>query len=215
MSALVSATPPPDSRSPLPNEAALTDVPVWRLSVERYHAMIDAGILTSEDRVELLEGVLVFRMSVDELHVAVCGVLNDLIAPLLDATKLSYRSQAPVTLKDGEPEPDGAIANGQRRHFAQLGRKPFASEVSWVAEVANTSLKIDRGVKLRSYARANIPTYWIVVLEADTIEVYTDPDPTAAEPTYRTMTPYRRGQRVPVVVNGTTVGEVAANDILG
>lgn len=215
MSAFVTPTPRLDSFLSTSQDAVLTDLPVWRLSVEKYHAMIEAGVLTTEDRVELLEGVLVFRMSVDELHVAVCGVLQDLIAPLLDPTKLSYRSQAPVTLQDGEPEPDGAIANGQRLQFARMGRKPLASEVSWVAEVANSSLRIDRGVKRRSYARAGIPTYWIVVLETETIEIHTDPDPTAVEPTYKSMSSYTRGQRVSVVVNGTTLGDVAVDDILG
>ena len=39
-----------------------TDV-IWRLSVDQYHAMIQTGILTEDDPVELLEGWLVTKMS--------------------------------------------------------------------------------------------------------------------------------------------------------
>ena len=185
------------------------------MPVERYHAMIEAGLLTSDDRVELVEGVLVFRMSIKEIHNAVCRVMHKLIQPLLDPIELVYRNQESITLRDGEPQPDGAIVRGPDHYFAKQDRKPYEHEILWIGEAANTTLRTDRGVKLRSYARAAIPTYWIINLDSDMIEVYTDPDSIAVEPTYRAVLTFGRGQRVPVVVNGTTVGDVAVDDIFG
>ena len=45
------------------------------LTVEKFHRMIDAGILGDEDRVELLEGVLV-EMSPPALAVSVEALLG-------------------------------------------------------------------------------------------------------------------------------------------
>lgn len=44
-----------------------------------------------------------------------------------------------------------------------------------IIEVAESSLKRDRGLKQRIYARAGIPEYWIVNTVERSIEVYRDP----------------------------------------
>ncbi|MBC7783922.1 MAG: Uma2 family endonuclease, partial [Burkholderiales bacterium] len=112
--------------TPLPT-VDLSTVDLFRISVEQYHAMIEAEILTTSDRVELLEGVLVYKMSKDESHVVAEESVSDAVEKQLPNT-FSYRSQNPITLPDGEPEPDGAVVRGDRRTYLREGRKPGAAD---------------------------------------------------------------------------------------
>jgi Uma2 family endonuclease len=84
-----------------------------------------------------------------------------------------------------------------------------------VGEVADTSLPTDRTIKLRAYARAGIPIYWVVNLVDRQVEVYTDPfTPPTGDPHYRTRTDYGPGQSVPLVVAGATVGSIPVDAVL-
>jgi Uma2 family endonuclease len=197
--------------APLPIYADYPEV--FRFSVERYHAMIEAGILTSDDRVELIEGVLVFKMPKDELHAATDGLIDDLLRSLLPSGYF-YRNQSPITLEDGEPEPDGAVIKGDRRDYVRFGRKPGPQDAPIVIEVADSTLARDRGIKLRSYARAGIAVYWLVNLIDRVVEVYTDPDPLAAEPTYRDKKIYDAAASVPIVIDGREVAQAPVASIL-
>src|SRR3954469_18658591 len=116
--------------------------PVLRLSVQQYHAMIDAGVLTDDDPVELLEGILVFQMPEKPGHRIALAKLQRALTPLLPAT-LSLQFQDPITLADGEPEPDAVVFTGQAEDYAD--RHPGPSDVRLVVEVADTTLARDRG----------------------------------------------------------------------
>src|SRR5438477_3813278 len=97
--------------------------PVFRLSVEQYHAMIDAGVLTDDDPVELLEGILVFKMPKKPNHRLVVRLLTTAVDAALPRN-YHFQAQEPITLGDGEPEPDGAVIRGQPRDFAQRHPAP-------------------------------------------------------------------------------------------
>src|SRR5437764_4760752 len=124
---------------------------VLRLSIGQYHAMIDAGILTDDDPVELIEGILVYKVPKEPRHSIALAKLQRAITPLLPSD-VSLQTQEPITLADGEPEPDAAIFHGKPEDYPQ--RHPGPDEVMLVIEVADTTLARDRGIKLRSYARA-------------------------------------------------------------
>src|SRR3954453_11490344 len=116
---------PPESSAP-PSE------PIWRLSVDRYHAMIASGILTEDDRVELLDGMLVEKITKNPPHT----VATDLTRRILEAMippGWCVRIQEPVTLAESEPEPDLAIVRGTIRDFNN--RHPAAAEVGLAVEV--------------------------------------------------------------------------------
>ena len=185
----------------------------YRLSVGEYHAMIRAGILTPEDRVELLDGYLVAKMPQNPPHSSTVGRLTEDLARLVPAG-WRLRIQLPVTLTAGEnePEPDAALVRGDRRAFD--ARNPTPADFGVVFEVADTSLVSDRRAKGILYASSGIPVYWIVNIPDAQVEVYTDPDPAATPPAYRTRADYRAGQGVPVVLGGQVVGTVAASDLL-
>jgi Uma2 family endonuclease len=195
----------------LPPRATYTDEPVFRLSVDQYHELIRAGKLAEDDPVELLEGILVFKMPKNTPHTTVCRLSRRGVEPLLP-TGYFYDSQEPITLTDGEPEPDGAVVRGRIEDYTQT--HPGPGEVALVIVVADTSIERDRGIKLRSYARAGIPIYWIVNLAQRWVEVYADPDSSAEPPTYRRKDIFASTMRLPLSIEGLTLGEIAVNDLL-
>ena len=188
---------------------AYTGVPVFRLTVGQYEDMIRTGTLSTDDPVELLEGVLVYHMPQDPAHVGSVEAAEDRITPLLPAG-WRYRAEKPITLADGQPEPDGVVAVGSRRD--SFRGHPTAADIRLVIEVSNTTLDTDRTLKLRSYARAGIGVYWIVNLIDRRVEVYSDPDPAAVpEPAYRRRDLYVGAMTVPLPVGA---GAVVADDLL-
>src|SRR5258706_12768291 len=85
--------------------------PVFRLTVPQYHTMIDAGVLTDDDPVELLEGILVFKMPKKPAHRLALRKLVKAIEKLLPDGYFVL-SQEPITLDGSEPEPDAASIRG-------------------------------------------------------------------------------------------------------
>jgi len=142
------------------------------VTVEDYHHMIETGELTENDRVELLEGVIVEMAPIGSRHRATVTLLNQLLSALI--TKgWHVACQQPVSLSESEPEPDLSIVRGEIVEY--LDRLPSASDVSLVIEVADTSLDLDRKEKAAIYAKAKIPEYWIVDLEAKQVEILREP----------------------------------------
>jgi Uma2 family endonuclease len=192
-------------------DPAIPDVPIHRLTVEQYLAMAEAGILTEDDRVELLEGWLVEKMTKNPPPLVATGLLVDLLPRLLPAGW--YLSvQDPIETTDSLPEPDIAAVRGARRDF--LERRPTAADVALVVEVADTSLQQDRDTKKRLYARAGIAVYWIVNLVERQIEVYTEPAGPVDEPEYRQRLNYGPADPIPLLLDGSEVGRLAVQDLL-
>ena len=196
---------------PLPPRAAYTDEPIFRLTVDQYHELIRSGKLTDDDPVELLEGILVFKMPKKTPHATATRMARRAIEPLLPQGWF-YDSQEPMTLGDGEPEPDGVVVRGQIEDYAAA--HPGPRDVAVVIEVADTSLERDRGIKLRSYARAGIAVYLIINLVERQIELFTEPDSAAQpQPTYRQRQVIRTGV-VSLNLPGVEVKHVSVNELL-
>lgn len=173
--------------------------------------MIDSGILTKYDPVELLEQRLMVKPKRSPHHVVVANVAQGNITRLLPRG-YHYCSKQPITLDDGEPEPDGSVIQGEIEDYST--RHPSPAETSLVIEVADSTLDYDRGMKLRSYARAGIPVYWIINLPESTVEVYTRPTSAGEAPTYSHKSIFKSGQQIPLILNNTQAGEVSAADLL-
>jgi Uma2 family endonuclease len=182
-----------------------------KVSVDEYHQMIKSGVFDDGDPIELLEGYLVKKMSHNTPH---ANTVHKLSKRLIRLTPSGWeaRSQLPITLSDSEPEPDGVLARGDETTFAT--HHPTAGEIATVIEVADSSRYADRREKGRIYARAGIPVYWIVNVVDRLVEVYTDPDPSAEPPAYRTRTDYRSGDQLPVTLDGTQVGTIPVSELL-
>jgi Uma2 family endonuclease len=141
------------------------------MSRVRYDRLIEAGIFGPEDRVELLDGLIVVREPRGGPHATVVGLVR---AALERAFGSAYhvREEKPIALDErSEPEPDVVVVPGQLRDY--LTAHP--SRPVLVVEVAETSLALDRLRKGGLYARAGIADYWIVNLVDELLEVYREP----------------------------------------
>jgi Uma2 family endonuclease len=199
---------PPWSNGRLPTTPG---VPIMRLSVDQYHQMMQAGILDSGDPIELLEGLLVIKMSKNPPHVYSTSRLDDMLSAAVPPGWF-VNSQDPITTLESEPEPDASVIRGDRRDY--LNGHPTPKDVAMLGEVSDSSLDYDRSIKKRVYARANIPIYWIVNLEDRCIEVYTDPTGPADEPDYRHCQIFGENDFVPVILDGQEVGKIEVKSVL-
>jgi Uma2 family endonuclease len=181
------------------------------ISVAQYHEMIERAILTTNDRVELLEGVLVERERRSPQHdTAMCLGMDKFLAIL--PAHWDVRIRCAITLSDSEPEPDLACVRGDESSY--LTRHPGPSDFGVLAEVADSSLEFDRTTRGRIYARAAIVCYWIINLIDNQIEVYTSPSGSSQNPTYDHRTDYRSGDQVPLILDGGIVASIPVDDIL-
>jgi Uma2 family endonuclease len=180
-----------------------------RFSVDEYHRMIDLGMFNTV-RVELLEGIVVRKMSRNPPHDGCLQCVDWRITPLVPAG-WCRRLQSAITLADSEPEPDVCIARGDQRSYLQ--HHPGPAEIGLVIEVSESTLPDDRQ-KARIYARAGIPIYWIVNLVDGQVEVYTAPSGPTATPAYANRQDYLPGTNVPLVLDTAIVGHVPVADLL-
>jgi Uma2 family endonuclease len=182
-----------------------------RFTVAEYQKLIDTGVLTDEDEVELLEGHLVLKMPADPPHDAAMTALDYFLQRLLPPGFL-VRCQHGSDFPDSRPEPDIAVVRGDLRTFRT--RHPEPADMALVIEVSDSSLARDRIDKGRIYARANIPEYWVVNLVDRQVEVYTDPTGPVSAPVYRRRQDYPPGASVPLVLDGVPAGAVSVSEVL-
>ncbi len=185
--------------------------PVRRFTVEEYHGMIKAGIIPEDDQVELLEGWLVPKMTRNAPHDLAVALGEEEIAKRLPA-EYSRWIKSGTTTTDSEPEPDIAVVRGPKRRYAQHHPKP--EDMVLIVEVSDTSPQRDRAIKQRVYARAAVPVYWIVNIPDMHIEVYTDPDPSAADPCFRRRQDFGPNESVPLVLDGKEIDRIPVRDLL-
>jgi Uma2 family endonuclease len=141
----------------------------WRR--REYDRLVELGILHEDESIELLAG----RLVVAEPNRPPHAVATDLVASALRhafGPAWTVRVQAPVALDDfSEPEPDLAVVPGEPRHY----RDAHPARPVLAVEIAENSLRLDRGLKQRLYARAGLPEYWIINLVDRVLEVYREP----------------------------------------
>lgn len=144
-------------------------------TVEEFDRMVETGILTDEERLELLEGMLVPMTPIGDQHAACVKRLNELLSTRL-AGRALLSVQDPIGLPTARPYPDLAVLRRRSDYYA--AGKPQAADIFLVIEVADTSLARDRDLKLPAYGRAGIPQSWIVDLTGDVVIVGRDPSST-------------------------------------
>ena len=145
-----------------------------RWTLARYHEAIAQGVLGEADRVELIEGQLIEKMSIGKRHGDSVDLVNEYFTYTV-GRKYRYRVQNPLIAGTGsEVEPDYAVLD--REAYSKLEGNPTADVALLVIEVADNSLEQDRTVKAPLYARAGIPEYWIVNLRNDQLELHTEPN---------------------------------------
>jgi Uma2 family endonuclease len=187
------------------------DASIARFSVARYQRMIETGILTSEDKVELLENYVVLKMPHNPPHDGTILRINKRFGRRLP-TGWDLRVQSTIVLVDSQPEPDFAVVREDPADYTT--RHPRSADISIVIEVADASLLRDQRDKTRIYARGGIVCYWIVNLVDRRIEVFTQPSGPAAVPAYGSFQMFQPGDDVPLVLDGNTVGTIPVSELL-
>ena len=145
-----------------------------RLNVDDYHRMAETGILGEDDRVELIDGELIDMAPIGQDHAGTVDVLTRALV-MACGERAIVRVRNPLRLdRLNEPQPDVAILR-PREDFYRRGEPPGPADVLLVVEVADSSLRYDRRVKLPLYARAGIGEVWIVDLRRRVVDVHRTP----------------------------------------
>jgi Uma2 family endonuclease len=173
----------------------------WTLA--EYARVVETGAFAPEVRLELLGGEIIEMTAQGDRHALALGLAQDVMTRIFSSGH-HVRVQSPLRVPpDSAPEPDVAVVQGPRR--AQASHPTTAV---LLVEVADTTLAHDRR-KASVYARAGVREYWIVNLEADCLEVHTDPrvDPQHEFGfSYATLRTLKRGESLsPLAAPGQSV----------
>lgn len=182
--------------------------------------MLEAGILQEGAPCELIDGFLVNKdragredalMTHGKKH-AYCIRLLQRLAPKIESMEFALQTQLPIEISSTYlPEPDGAVLRGSITDYRD--RIPAAADVVLVIEVADHSLDHDRRNKLKIYAAANIPTYWVVNIPERKVEVYQAPVPASGE--YARSATFGEGEMIPMDLGKLRSLTISASEVLG
>jgi len=144
-----------------------------RLTVDDYGRMGEAGVFAPDARVELIDGEVIDMAPIGTRHAAAVTRLDRLLQRAVGDQAI-VRSQNPLRLGDrSEPEPDLLLLLPRADFYASA--HPGASDVLLLIEVADSSVRYDREIKLPLYARHGIAEVWLVDLEAGMLRFFRGP----------------------------------------
>ena len=155
------------------------------ITVAEYDRMIEAGIYTENDRIELLNGEIIELMPKGPKHVYFNEKIADILREKLGKTA-DVRSQNPIILDDfSEPEPDIVLAIPPRENY--LETHPTSSDILLIMEISDTTLTYDREAKAKAYSRNGIQQYIVLNVQDNSLEDYRNPaaDGYQSKQTYR------------------------------
>ena len=166
----------------------------YRWTVAEYHDLAEKGIFSEDDRVELIDGEIIEMAPIGSDHAGNVKQLNHKFTVLLDQKAL-VSVQDPVIFGDhSEPEPDIALLHWRADFYKNAN--PTPADVFLIIEVADSSARYDRDIKVPLYARHDIPEVWLLDLQQRRLEVYRHP--VAGE--YREIKHLRDGRIAPLLL---------------
>jgi Uma2 family endonuclease len=156
-------------KSVIPGVGEAVESELFEFSVDAYERLVDLGVLTKNDHVELIEGVIIQMSPIGYGHnFALSVLIKALVLMLKD--DWCVRAQSTLQLDKTEPEPDLAILRGVPEKYS--ARHPNEHDVGLLIEISDSSLTKDRKVKGVIYAQYGLPEYWIVNLIEEHVEIY-------------------------------------------
>ncbi len=183
-------------------ETSMAAEPIRKLfTTDEYHTMVESGILSEDDPVELIEGEIWQMSPIGPPHASHVMRLDHLIQRRLEVGQAIVSVQAPIHLDDlSEPQPDLALLRFRQDFYASA--LPAPPDILLVIEVSDTTARHDRQIKMNLYARHNLPEAWLCDFPRSVIEVYRDPSTQG----YREVLTLRRGDRIsPLVFPDLTI----------
>ena len=158
---------------PPPQSSSALHLPVRRFTPAEFLALAEVGILTSSDRVELLDGVIIEMAPIGDPHAGTVDIYTETLPSGVEQGTL-LRVQGPLALDEhSRLYPDLMLLN-RRADFYRTGT-PRPEDVLLLIEVADASVNYDRNEKMPRYARAGVPEVWITVLPERIIEAHSEP----------------------------------------
>jgi Uma2 family endonuclease len=178
------------------------------ITVDEYERMIDAGTIGEDDRVELIEGRLVPKMTKKPDHMSASGRARRAIERVLPSG-WHARIEGPVRIpsRDSEPEPGLAVVRGEIDDYEE--RHPDPRDVALVVEISKSSLAEDRKLA-ETFGAAEIPIYWIVNLVQRQLEVYSRP----TNGIYTSSTIFKKNDLVDLILDDQIVAQIRVSDLL-
>ncbi|HEX7956102.1 MAG TPA: Uma2 family endonuclease [Pyrinomonadaceae bacterium] len=171
-------------------EATPVQITRHRFTVAEYERMGQVGIISEDERVELVAGEVVEMSPIGKRHAACVARLTRALTLLLQHAALVW-TQNPIMLDDySEPQPDVVLLKPRADFYKNALPRP--EDVLLVIEVSDTTLAYDRQVKVPLYARAGVPEVWVVNLHGELVEVYAN----LAGGAYQTADSYGRGEEL-------------------
>jgi Uma2 family endonuclease len=145
-----------------------------KFNQKHYEKMIETGILTPLDRVELIRGAIIEMSPIGLKHAATMIRITNFLPSLL-GNKALISVQNSVQLDDySQPEPDIVLLKNREDFYAS--KRPTTSDIFLLIEVSDSSYKYDQEIKLPLYAENKGQEVWIINLNNDTLEVYRYPE---------------------------------------
>ena len=178
----------------------------YKFTVDEYMRMAEVGILAREDKVELVDGVILEMAPIGRPHGRRTHRIARLLGRILpDDVEISIQSTIRLSDQTG-PEPDIALLNPE----ASLDEEniPRPEGIMLIVEVSDSTVRTDRGDKARRYAQSGIPELWIFILTSDEIEVCRQPTPEG----YADVQRYRRGDAL--IIEALPGVRLAVDDLL-
>lgn len=184
-----------------------TDIVRRRFTADEYQRLGKIGMIHEDERVELLDGEIVQMAAVGSKHFACVNRLTDTLVPLAQG-RFTVSVQNPIRLSPrSEPEPDIVLIRFRADYYRDA--LPGPADILLVIEVADSSLKYDRDVKLRFYAEAGVAEVVIVGLEKSVLTSYRKP----IGRSYTQVMSYGRGESfTPELLPGVTI---SVDSVLG
>ena len=200
----------------VPESAAISTTPVepshqlFRFAAADFLQMVERDVFPDSARLELWDGLIFEQMAKGQAH-SVAAILVGQALWRVMPQEWCLSPESPVDLgPDKIPLPDFVVLRGAARDY--LHRVPTPRDAGLIVELADSSLRFDTTEKLAAYARAGVPTYWVVNLVANVVQVYDNP--VVAEGRYASEQTFGPGSLIPLTLEGVAVGPIAASDVL-
>lgn len=152
-------------------------------TVDTFYRAINAGVFDEPERLELINGEIRQRMSMNPAHAALTERIARRFRALFEP-RFWVREEKPLRISfDGEPEPDILVVTGSADDYEE--RHPTPEVVRLLVEVADSSADYDTGEKAALYAQAGIPDYWVTLVNQRVLVIHRDPTPDGYASTIR------------------------------
>ncbi len=159
-----------------------------RFNVDEYHRMAEAGILCEDERLELIDGEVIVRMTIGPGHNAcVTSATRAFVRAAGDDALVLPQGSVRLSRFD-EPEPDLVLLRPRADFYSSRHARP--DDILLVVEIAASSIEYDLELKGPRYAEFGVPEYWIADLNADLVRRHLTPESRA----YRSVMTHRRGE---------------------